>query len=74
MERQIISTAISAGFWSVWVTVFYQEFTANRLTLATNDTIQALIKGLFITGISFLDLRFLGTDTARIGVGAMGDI
>jgi len=74
IERQVISTAISAGFWSVWVTVFYNEVTANRFTLPTNDTIQTLIKRLFITGISLLDIRFLGTDTARIGVAQMGDI
>ncbi len=74
LERQIISTAISAGFWSVWVTVFYQEQHANRLMLAPRDTIQTLLGRLFISGNKQLDLFFPSTDNTMIGVAALGDI
>jgi 5-methylcytosine-specific restriction endonuclease McrA len=76
IERQIVSTAVSAGFWSVWVTVFHQEYAAqpSRLTLAQGDTIQKLLGRLFLRGTEEIDIRFVGTDAAMIGVQALGDI
>ena len=74
MERQITSTAVSSGFWSVWMTVFYQEVNAGHLNLVAGDSIQKLLKRLFITGIPALDLRFKGTALSRVGAVHIGDM
>lgn len=66
MERQIISTAVSCGFWSVWMTVFSNEVNAGRLALAAGDTLPTLLQRLFVTGVPALDIRFPGTDVARV--------
>jgi len=70
MERQIIATAISAGFWSVWMTVFYQAAIDNpsRLALADGDTLPNLLTRLFITGTPALDILFKGTDANRVNL------
>jgi hypothetical protein len=73
MERQIIATAVSTGFWSVWMTVFYNAVSNGSLT-PIGENVNSLLYRLFVQGRPQLSMSFRNIDTDRIGIAAMGDI
>lgn len=67
MKRQILTTAIATGFWSVWMTVFYKQIDSGALDLQNIYTdAEAMLNDFFVTGVSNFLLNFPGIDADRI--------